>query len=93
MENPASWTKTTYALQKAIRDHKAAQEAGAIGGSLEMYIETVVINPLLEKLKETFSKPVTDEEWTGDLACYETNEGVTYTSRAWLDKFLAHRGK
>lgn len=58
MENPASWTDTTHAIQKAIDDHKAAQDAGAIGGSLAMYIETVVFEPRIAAL----TQPVTHDE-------------------------------
>ena len=42
---------------------------------------------------EQMQKPVTDEEWENELVCYETDEDVNYTNRAWLDAFLASRSQ
>lgn len=50
MENPASWTEVTHAIQKAIDEHKAEQDAGAIGGSLAAHIEDTVFAPRIASL-------------------------------------------
>lgn len=56
MENPASWTELTHKIDEAIRQHKAAQDSGVIGGSLPMYIQTTVIEPAIHAALEQAAK-------------------------------------
>lgn len=44
-----------------------------------------------EKENAALKRPVTDEEWEKELLCYETEEGVGYTNRNWINIFLTSR--
>ena len=92
MENPASWTETTHDIQNAIDEHKASQESGAIGGSLAMYIEQKVVDPLklvlslaqdeLKELESTF-----DLRWKADMrAINRWKEAHPEKPNTWPDR-------
>jgi hypothetical protein len=52
MENPATWSPDTWAIQAAISEYHKNCDAGIIGHSMARIIEMRVVEPLREKIAE-----------------------------------------
>jgi hypothetical protein len=84
MENPNSWTKDTHAIHDAIVAHRESVEAGAIGGSLAMYIEQTVLRPIHESYKKqilSLTQEIRDAVRSAqDEATWKATQGEDYGS-------------